>query len=83
MSHMSEAQEPRRSVNVYGTAQITRLISARDLRESMVLVGASGGLSAVYGAVPSSLRRGVMRIVTEHGYLYAEKDDEFEILDES
>tara|TARA_Y100001951_G_C11140921_1_gene183588 strand:+ start:227 stop:469 length:243 start_codon:yes stop_codon:yes gene_type:complete len=80
---MSEAQEPRRSVNVYGTAQTTRLISARDLRESMVLVGASGGLSAVYGAQPSSLRRGVMRIVTEHGYLYAEKDDEMEILDES
>ena len=59
-----------------------RSVSARDLNETMVLVGASGGLSAVYGATPSSLRRGVMRIVTEHGYLYAEKDAEFEVLDE-
>lgn len=81
---MSETQEPRRSLTHDWTGERSRrLISARDLRESMVLVGASGGLSAVYGAVPSSLRRGVMRIVTEHGYLYAEKDDEFEILDES
>ena len=77
---MSEAQEPRRSLT---HDWVTRVVFARDLNESMVLVGASGGLSAVYGAAPSSLRRGFMRIVTEHGYLYAEKDDEFEILDES
>ncbi len=77
---MSEAQEPRRSLT---HDWVTRIVFAHALNDSMVLVGASGGLSAVYGAVPSSLRRGVMRIVTEHGYLYAEKDDEFEILDES
>ena len=77
---MSEAQEPRRSLT---HDWVTRIVFAHALNDSMVLVGASGGLSAVYGAVPSSLRRGVMRIVTEHGYLCAEKDDEFEILDES
>ncbi len=77
---MSEAQEPRRSLT---HDWVTRIVFAHALNDSMVLVGASGGLSAVYQAQPSSLRRGVMRIVTEHGYLYAEKDDEFEILDES
>ncbi len=77
---MSEAQEPRRSLT---HDWVTRIVFAHGLNDSMVLVGASGGLSAVYQAQPSSLRRGVMRIVTEHGYLYAEKDDEFEILDES
>ena len=60
---------------------VTQVKLAENLDETMVIVGECAGLSAVFRVDPSSLLRGWLRIETEHGYLYAQPRDEFNILD--
>lgn len=48
-----------------------------DLDETCVLVGDSGGLSAVYEANPSSAMTGLMIVETEHGPLYLDPEEEY------
>ena len=59
----------------------TKKIAATDIDETMILVGESGGLSAVYEVQPSSLLPGMIHVFTEHGPLYLDSDIEYLILD--
>lgn len=60
----------------------TRPVGPRDLDSTMVLVGDSGGLSAVYANDgPSSVLHGLIRIETEHGPLYLDPDEPASVLD--
>lgn len=58
----------------------TETVLAAHLDSTHVLVGESGGLSAVYRAGPSFSMPGMMVIETEHGLLYKDPDDEVEVL---
>ena len=60
---------------------VTTTKLAENLTDENVIVGECAGLSAVFRVDPSSLLRGWLRIETEHGYLYAQPRDEFNILD--
>jgi hypothetical protein len=59
----------------------TRPMLGRDLTSAHVLVGESGGLSAVYDCNPSSLVFGLVVVTTEHGQLYLDPDALYEVLD--
>jgi hypothetical protein len=52
----------------------------RQLTSEHVLVGDSGGLSAIYEVQPSSLLQGMLRVETEHGPLYLDPDEHYSVL---
>lgn len=56
-------------------------ISPKELDSTHVLVGYSGGLSAVYDVEPSNLMPGMMLVETEHGPLYLDPDEDCEVYD--
>lgn len=58
----------------------TTTITAAALNSTHVLVGESGGLSAVFETEPSHVIEGTLRVETEHGSLYLDPDDEVDIL---
>lgn len=58
----------------------TRPVLGKDLDGTMVLVGESGGLSAIYDASPSDLCFGMTVVNTEHGPLYLDPDSEYAVL---
>lgn len=60
----------------------TESVLGSDLNSTHVLVGESGGLSAVYGAKPSSAMPGLMTVETEHGPLYLDPDCEYSVIAE-
>lgn len=64
------------SAHEYDTKK--KLASA--LTNQDVLVGESGGLSAVYGSEPSNSIPGLLNVETEHGPLYLDPDEEYEVL---
>lgn len=57
----------------------TRPVKSKDLDSTCVLVGASGGLSAVYEVEESSAMPGLTRVETEHGPLYLDPDEEQDV----
>lgn len=57
-----------------------RQIKVRDLDSTCVLVGESGGLSAVYNCGTSSVMAGCCVVETEHGSLYMDSDELVEVL---
>lgn len=59
----------------------TKTVEAINLDSTMVLVGLSGGLSAVYDSYASDLMQGFQVIETEHGSLYLGTDEKVEVLD--
>lgn len=59
----------------------TRTVHAKDLDHTHVLVGESGGLSAVYDSSPSSAMPGLTCVETEHGPLYLDPDHGYEVYD--
>jgi hypothetical protein len=46
----------------------TELVYARDFSSSMVLVGESGGLSAIYEVEPSDIMFGLIVVTTDEQY---------------
>ena len=62
---------------------VTKQVPALDLDHTMVLVGESGGLSAIYDVRPNSLIDGFVTVETEHGPLVLDDDREqtFSVLD--
>lgn len=61
----------------------TRTVKVEDLDETCVIVGESGGLSAVYeksGA--SAFAHGLYGVITEHGMLLLDPDSEVEVYDD-
>lgn len=58
----------------------TKKVRAAQLTNEHVLVGESGGLSAIYELGPSSAMPGFMRVETEHGPLYLDPDHEYDVL---
>lgn len=60
----------------------TRKVRGKDLDGTMVLVGESGGLSAIYVNSPSSAMPGLTLIETEHGPLYLDPDKEYDVYDD-
>jgi hypothetical protein len=67
----------------YGTTHdyATREVLGSKLDSSMVLVGESGGLSAIYEVGASSAMPGLVRVETEHGPLYLDPDETYPVLD--
>lgn len=60
----------------------TKPVNTKLLDSTMVLVGESGGLSAIYeNAEPSSSMPGIWRVETEHGPLYLDPDEDQDVLD--
>lgn len=60
-----------------------KTISVKSLNSTHVLVGESGGLSAVYGVEKSYVMPGCVAVETEHGTLYMDAEDDFvTVLDE-
>lgn len=59
-----------------------RQVRGRDLDSTMVLVGESGGLSAIYDGYPSGAMPELRVIETEHGPLYLDPDEDYTIYDE-
>lgn len=55
-----------------------KLVAALDSTD--VLVGESGGLSAVYDNAPSRVMRGCHHIETEHGSLYIDSEEFVQVL---
>lgn len=60
----------------------TKKVPGSDLTNEHVLVGESGGLSAIYESGPSGSMPGFMRVETEHGPLYLDPDEFYDVLDE-
>lgn len=60
----------------------TKLVLGKDLNDTHVLVGESGGLSAVYENDVSSAMPGSQAVLTEHGPLYLDSDHEYLVYDE-
>lgn len=56
-------------------------VRVMDLTPQHVMVGESGGLSAVYDCFPSIVMKDCMVVETEHGSLYLESDDMVDVLD--
>jgi len=65
------------------TTHPTRKVRGSDLDNTMVLVGESGGLSAIYDNGPSSAMPGLALVETEHGPLYLDPDQEYDVYDEA
>ena len=59
-----------------------RSLLGSQLDSTNVLVGESGGLSAIYGTETSSAMPGLLVVETEHGPLYLDPDEEYEVLAE-
>lgn len=59
----------------------TKQVLGKDLDSTMVLVGQSGGLSAIYETNPSDLAFGMVVVETEHGPLYLDPDEEQTVYD--
>lgn len=59
------------------TVKETKVKFGRELTDEDVLVGESGGTSAVYEVGASSLVPGLLMVETEHGYLFLDPDSEF------
>lgn len=60
----------------------TRPVDPVDLDSTMVLVGDSGGLSAIVGDVEASnTMPGMVRVETEHGPLYLDPEEPADVLD--
>lgn len=60
----------------------TKLVLGKNLDNTHVLVGESGGLSAVYENHESSAMPGSQAVFTEHGPLYLDPDVEYPVYDE-
>lgn len=58
-----------------------KLITASELNSTHVLIGESGGLSAVYD-VYTSYSFGGLAVETEHGTIYVDADDEITVIAE-
>lgn len=60
----------------------TVTLKAEALNSTHVLVGESGGLSAVYNVYPcqSAALRDHLAVETEHGTLYIDSEDEVQVL---
>lgn len=60
----------------------TATLKVEALNSTHVLVGESGGLSAVYNVYPcqSNALKGHLAVETEHGTMYLEKADEVQVL---
>ena len=58
----------------------TRQVAALDLDSTMVLVGQSGGLSAIYDVRRTAVN-GMVSVETEHGFLNLDVDDTYDVLD--
>lgn len=58
----------------------TATVKVRDLNSTHVLVGESGGLSAVYDCGPSNFGFGLQGVETEHGMLLLDPDAEVEVV---
>lgn len=59
----------------------TRDMLASEIDDTMVLVGESGGLSAVYESAPSAALPGLQLVTTEHGPLLLDPDERYAVLD--
>lgn len=60
----------------------TKKVNPADLNSTHVLVGESGGLSAIYeNDGPSNAMAGLIRLETEHGPLYLDPDEPADVLD--
>ena len=59
----------------------TKPVLGKDLNETHVLIGESGGMSAVYEVEPSNLVLGCLVVTTEHGPLYLDPDESYEVYD--
>jgi hypothetical protein len=59
----------------------TRDMLASEIDDTMVLVGESGGLSAVYDSEESLAMPGVQLVTTEHGPLYLDPGTRYAVLD--
>lgn len=64
------------TTNEYDTVSV---LGSR-LDSTMVLVGESGGLSAIYDVEPSNIVFGMLMVETEHGPLYLDPDSEYAVL---
>lgn len=60
----------------------TKEVLGKDLDYTMVLVGESGGLCAVYAVNNSSAMPGLLAVETEHGPLYLDPDEYYNIYDD-
>jgi len=60
----------------------TKLVKGSELTDEHVLVGESGGLSAVYEVNPGSLLPELVTVWTEHGALLLDPDNEYDVFDE-
>jgi hypothetical protein len=58
----------------------TRPVLGKNLTAEHVLVGESGGLSAVYDTTGSSLVLGCVVVTTEHGALYLDPEIAYAVL---
>lgn len=74
-----EHEEPKVLSNGYPV----ETVQGSDLDSSMVLIGESGGLSAIYEVENSSAMPGLLRVETEHGPLYLDPDEGYNIYDDS
>ncbi len=59
----------------------TKKVSPMYLDSTMVLVGESGGLSAIYEVEGSDAMPYFMRVETEHGPLYLDPEEYADVLD--
>lgn len=60
----------------------TKSIPATALDDTHVLVGDSGGLSAVYEVSHSAAMTGLLCVETEHGPLYLDPDHDYVVYDD-
>lgn len=62
-------------------AHATRPVLGSDLDNTMVLVGDSGGLSAIYEVGNSAVMSHMLVVETEHGPLYLDPTERYAVLD--
>lgn len=60
----------------------TKFVLGKDLDHTMVLVGDSGGLCAIYANYQSGAMPGLRALETEHGPLYLDPDEEYSVYDD-
>jgi hypothetical protein len=58
----------------------TEKVPGSQLTGRDVLVGESGGLSAIYDVRESSAMPGLLSVETEHGMLYLDPDERYQVL---
>ena len=58
----------------------TRDVLGCDLDDTCVLVGETGGLSALYAVGPSNIMSMMLVVTTEHGPLYLDPDEKYAVL---